>query len=87
MNDSQLKYRNRVPSKYRGIYEQAVTGRRALKAIRAKCLDCTCWQESEVRNCVVDSCPLWPYRNGRMVSPGANSDCEIMGESDETEET
>ena len=57
-----------VPEKYRGIYRQAMTGRRALKAIRAKCLDCTCWQEAEVRRCTIEHCPLWPYRMGRMAS-------------------
>lgn len=35
----------------------------AMKAIRAKCLDCAHTQ-SEVRYCVVFSCPLWPYRMG-----------------------
>ena len=36
-----------------------------IKAIRAKCLDCTCWQPMEVRLCEVKKCPLWPYRMGR----------------------
>jgi len=36
-----------------------------LKAIRAKCLDCSCDQDSEVRNCVVPKCPLFPYRMGK----------------------
>jgi hypothetical protein len=35
-----------------------------VKAIRAKCLDCTCNQPKEVRLCPVYSCPLWPYRMG-----------------------
>lgn len=34
------------------------------QAIRAKCLDCMCFQSVEVRNCDVDTCPLWPYRMG-----------------------
>ena len=33
-----------------------------LKAIRAKCLDCTCGSPGEVRNCIITSCPLWPFR-------------------------
>ena len=36
-----------------------------LKAIRAKCLDCTCGQASEVKNCQIERCPLWPYRMGK----------------------
>ncbi len=57
-----------IPEKYQGIYRQAMTGRRALKGIRAKCLDCMCYQEAEIRNCSIDHCPLWPYRMGRMTS-------------------
>jgi hypothetical protein len=33
-----------------------------LKVIRAKCLDCSCGQISEVRKCVAVDCALWPYR-------------------------
>ncbi len=35
-----------------------------IKAIRAKCLDCTCGHPAEVRNCTIKSCPLYPYRMG-----------------------
>jgi hypothetical protein len=35
-----------------------------LKAIRAKCLDCCCYQEAEVRRCTAINCPLWPFRMG-----------------------
>lgn len=35
-----------------------------LKAIRAKCLDCSNGQIVEVRECVIPNCPLWPYRMG-----------------------
>jgi hypothetical protein len=36
-----------------------------LKAIRAKCLDCSCYQVGEVRFCEAVNCPLWPFRAGR----------------------
>ena len=36
-----------------------------LRAIRAKCLDCSCYQPSEVRLCEAVRCPLWPFRAGR----------------------
>jgi hypothetical protein len=36
-----------------------------LQAIRAKCLDCSCYQQSEVRLCEAIKCPLWPFRAGR----------------------
>ena len=35
------------------------------KAIRQKCLECSAWQEKEVRLCPAKDCALWPYRMGR----------------------
>lgn len=35
-----------------------------IKAIRAKCLDCSNGYYSEVRECPVLNCPLYPYRMG-----------------------
>lgn len=35
-----------------------------LKAIRAKCLDCSCGSAAEVRECVIPTCPLFPFRMG-----------------------
>jgi hypothetical protein len=34
------------------------------KAIRAKCLDCCCYQPGEVKACPAETCPLWPFRMG-----------------------
>ena len=39
--------------------------RSPIKAIRAKCLDCTCGQAQEVRGCTIDTCPLHPFRFGK----------------------
>jgi hypothetical protein len=36
-----------------------------LEAIRLKCLDCCCYQPSEVRLCEAVTCPLWPFRAGK----------------------
>ena len=36
-----------------------------MKAIRAKCRDCTCDQVQEIRDCMITTCPIWPYRMGR----------------------
>lgn len=41
-----------------------------IKAIRAKCLDCSCGQFKEVRLCPVKNCPLWEYRNGHRPKNG-----------------
>lgn len=35
-----------------------------VKAIRAKCLECSVGNVAEVRNCVIPTCPLYPYRMG-----------------------
>ena len=36
-----------------------------IKAIRAKCMDCSCNQPKEIRQCPVITCALWPYRMGK----------------------
>ena len=40
------------------------------KAIRAKCLDCVCWQPGEVAACPTTKCPLHPYRFGHRPKGG-----------------
>ena len=49
-----------------------------MRAIREKCLDCTCQQPVEVKECTVKTCELWPFRMGvnpfrtkRVMSPEA----------------
>ncbi|MFA5391063.1 MAG: hypothetical protein WC331_06545 [Candidatus Omnitrophota bacterium] len=39
-----------------------------LKAIRAKCLDCSCFQPKEVKLCTIPECALFPFRQGRNPS-------------------
>ncbi len=40
-----------------------------LQAVRRKCLDCSCFQPAEVRECPVSTCDLWPFRLGRDPDP------------------
>jgi hypothetical protein len=40
-----------------------------LQAIRRKCLDCSCYQPSEVRNCHLTRCDLHRFRHGRDPEP------------------
>ena len=40
-----------------------------LHAVRQKCLDCSCYQPSEVRDCRLAECSLWPFRLGRDPKP------------------
>ncbi|MCP4493293.1 MAG: hypothetical protein GY820_39215 [Gammaproteobacteria bacterium] len=37
------------------------------KAIRQKCLDCTCWQTIEIRKCTAKNCALYPFRMGSVT--------------------
>ena len=43
-----------------------------LQAIRNKCLDSSCYQPVEVRECPVTTCGLWPYRLGVDPDPSPN---------------
>lgn len=36
-----------------------------IRAIRLKCLDCTCGSLKEVENCPIEKCALHPFRFGR----------------------
>lgn len=55
---------------------------RPLKAIRAKCLDCSNGSFVEVKNCPVVKCPIYPYRLGKRP---IKSNEELI-ESDEEEQ-
>ena len=39
-----------------------------IKAIRNKCLDCTCNQPKEIRLCTIIDCACYPYRMGTRPS-------------------
>lgn len=51
--------------------------RTPIKAIRAKCLDCTNNQIVEVRNCNITDCPLHEYRMGRRP-PKDNNKADVI---------
>ena len=36
-----------------------------VKAIRAKCLDCCCGNQAEVKSCTVSNCPHHDFRFGK----------------------
>lgn len=57
----------RVPGAFRKNYRRAMEGRKPLLAIRQRCLDCMGWQITEVRNCTIETCPLWAYRMGKRT--------------------
>lgn len=47
-----------------------------IRAIRAKCLDCSGGQPSEVRKCVALNCPLWPMRMSSNPFHGSHASVE-----------
>lgn len=62
-----------------------MTNSTPMKAIRLKCLQCTCNQRSEVRECLIKDCALYPYRMGHRPKKdecivSAEDDTEIMEE-------
>lgn len=36
-----------------------------VKAIRAKCLECSCGAVSEIKKCLITNCALFPFRLGK----------------------
>ena len=45
---------------------EAVAENRSVKeAVRLKCIDCSAFQYTEVRECTITSCPLHPFRLGK----------------------
>lgn len=43
-----------------------------MKAIRKKCLDCSCGSSEEVKNCFAKKCPLYQFRFGYKLDENGN---------------
>lgn len=54
-----------VPKEFHKVVAKVAAG--SMKAaIKLKCLDCTCFQPTEIRECAIKECSLWafrPYKN------------------------
>jgi hypothetical protein len=48
-----------------------------VKAIRAKCIDCSGGNATEARKCVAYKCPLWPFRMGKNPFWGKSDDADL----------
>lgn len=63
-----------------------------LKAIRAKCLDCTAGQFIEIRLCTCTECPLYEYRMGKrpkgeeVETENSADSAALIGTDEEFEE-
>ena len=63
LTDSQKDRLRHIPSKFRGTFTKAwLRKASSRRAIYAKCLDCCCYQQTEVRMCTAQCCPLFAYR-------------------------
>jgi len=55
-----------IPNLYHGAFRKKwvkALQRKSMKAaVTAKCQDCMNWQNTEVRECNIVTCPLWQYR-------------------------
>ena len=47
-----------------------------MRALRAKCLDCSDGSAKEVKLCCISECPLWVYRFGKR--PGSVVDATLL---------
>jgi hypothetical protein len=43
-----------------------------MKAIRQKCLDCSCGSSEEVKKCFAKKCPLYQFRFGYKLDENGN---------------
>ena len=48
-----------------------------IRAIRAKCLDCSGGNVAEARKCTVAKCPLWPFRMGANVFHASSTSAKL----------
>lgn len=48
-----------------------------IKAVRAKCVDCSGGSAAEARKCLAVECPLWAFRMGTNVFRGKGSGHEV----------
>jgi hypothetical protein len=45
-----------------GVFKKAYSGVSMAAGVKAKCLECSNLQKTEVRDCQIEGCPLWRYR-------------------------
>ena len=67
MTKPQTERLAQVPPMYRTLFQRVYAGQIGRAAqVKAKCLDCTCYQRVEITNCQATACPLHairPYQN------------------------
>jgi len=81
-------YQNNIPNlfggSYRKQYDKAMKGHSLRAAINSKCLDCMCWQATEVKKCSIIACPLHPYRP-YQTDTSSDSESQLAQDGVDTE--
>jgi len=70
LSQSQQDFVSNTPERFRERYKKALLTRQRKPSVDMKCLDCSNFQVSEIKNCPVDTCPLWnvrPYQQNKKV--------------------
>ncbi|MHB9070221.1 MAG: hypothetical protein ACYC54_07610 [Sedimentisphaerales bacterium] len=57
-----------IPKQYQNLYKKAMSGKSRIAGIKAKCLDCCCWQMGEAKDCGIPTCPLYPYNPYQLMA-------------------
>jgi len=65
---SREKMLENVPKLYCNRFKRAWSGRSQQAAIRAHCLMCMGFNQTEVDKCTAVACPLYEYRNTKAFS-------------------
>ena len=70
-----IQWHKNIPDLFKGAFRKkwikALQRKSMRAAITAKCQDCMCWQNVEIRKCNLVTCPLFQYR------PFADKDGEL----------
>ena len=56
-------YLRKLKKSYRKLFFDVFYGKKSYsKAVKAKCLDCACFDKQEITHCEVKTCPLYKVR-------------------------
>ena len=60
--ERRAKYKQSIPKIYHTLYDKALSGKSYAAVVKARCLDCCCWERTEVSLCPAVECPSWAMR-------------------------
>ncbi len=82
IRDQLRQWYKKIPNLYHGSFRRqwikALSHKSMRAAVTAKCQDCMCWQNTEVRLCNLVTCPLFQYRP--FVNRNGKAETEIIEE-------